>query len=269
MAKAQVAVPPTTWNEFTADVQAMVVRDDSKNIVQPAAALGTAENIPYFMDILSVIMMQDGAQMTSGSGNPSFAGAIEERIPGVEAFDFYLKFSSPTWVTYTWNDAQLNALEAFTQGNLGFYFGYQSDLEIIQQRAPNLNFSYAKIPQAFPDSPVNYARYSVESVHINSANPDYAWDFLNFASNQKQVASFLESTGRTPAVRALVGEAQQDSILAPFAQQALTAKSWYHGVDPDAAEQAFTEMVADGILGTEPLLNIVGRAQSKVRLTID
>ena len=53
-----------------------------------------------------------------------------------------------------------------------------------------------------------------------------------------------------------------------FDQQALTAKSWYHGTDPDAAVLALTELVDDGIAGTDTLLNSLKLAQDKVRLTI-
>jgi multiple sugar transport system substrate-binding protein len=179
MARSQIAVAPTTWEEFRNDVEAMVVRDDKKNVIQPAAAIGTAENIPHFMDLLSVIMMQDGTQMAAEDGTPTFAGEFDDHVPGAEAFDFYLKFSSPKWTTFTWDNTQLNALEAFTQGNLGFYFGYLSDLETIKGRAPSLNFSYAKIPQVDTGNPVNFANYSIESVHINSANPCRPGEFLH------------------------------------------------------------------------------------------
>jgi hypothetical protein len=56
--------------------------------------------------------------------------------------------------------------------------------------------------------------------------------------------------------------------LGPFAQQALTAKSWYHGADPDAAVLAFTEMVNDGIAGTDTIQNTLELGSEKVRLTI-
>jgi ABC-type glycerol-3-phosphate transport system substrate-binding protein len=141
-------------------------------------------------------------------------------------------------------------------------------LATIENRAPNLNFSYTKIPQVYTDSPVNYARYAIETVHVNSENPDYAWDFINFAASQKQVPKFLDSADRISALRTLIGETQQDTILGSFAQQALTAKTWYHGTQPDAAVHAFEEMVADGIAGTEVLQDVIGRAQSKVSLTI-
>ncbi|MFH1425914.1 MAG: extracellular solute-binding protein [Candidatus Kerfeldbacteria bacterium] len=268
LARAQVAVPPTTWEEFRNAVQAMTQYDEDNKIVQPAAAIGTADNIPYFMDILSSIMMQNGADMVTETGRIDFIGETESgRLAGVEALDFYTKFSDPAFRTYTWDDNQLGALEAFTQGTLGFYFGYYGDRAVIDNRAPNLNYSYAKIPQVDLNNQVNIARYPIEAVHIGSENADHAWNFINYLSQQDQVSAFLDSTGRIPAVKSLIGTKQEDSEIGIFAQQALTAKTWYHGVDPDTTLLAFREMVNEAIAKASPIEEIVALAQRKVSLT--
>ncbi|MFC1598261.1 ABC transporter substrate-binding protein [Patescibacteria group bacterium] len=269
LASAQIAVPPTNWEEFRNSVQAITVLDDERNIIQPAAALGTADNIANFFDIVSIIMMQNGAPMADNSTRALFSVETEDgRLPGIEAIDFYTKFSDPTFRTFTWDDTQLNALEAFTQGTLAFYFGYYSEREIIEQRAPNLGFSYTKIPQIDTGNPVNYANYMVEAVHIGSANPEHAWNFINFTAGQEQNSIFLQATGRTPALKALIGEKQQDSEVGIFAQQALTAKSWYHGVDPDAAMLAFQEMINEAVAKSATLQEIVNLAERKVSITM-
>ncbi|PJA93872.1 MAG: hypothetical protein CO132_01260, partial [Candidatus Kerfeldbacteria bacterium CG_4_9_14_3_um_filter_45_8] len=267
LARAQVAVPPATWGEFVDAVKAMTVHDDERAVVLPAAALGTADNVPYFMDLLSVIMMQNGTQMMSGS-RVSFAAETDSGIPGVESVDFYRKFADNEFSTFTWDDQQLNALEAFTQGTLGFYFGYQTDIQDIEQRAPGLSYSYAKLPQIDEDNPVNYLSYNVETVHIGSENSDHAWNFLNFATTEDQVRTYLETTGKVPALKVLIGETQSDPKLGPFSQQALTARSWYHGVDPDGALRAFHDMVVEANEQIVPLIDIVSLAQQKVGLTL-
>ncbi len=267
LARAQVAVPPTTWGEFVDAVKAMVVYDDERNVLLPAAALGTADNIPYFMDLVSLIMMQNGTTMLSGD-RVSFASESETGFPGVESVDFYRKFSDNEFSTYTWDDEQLNALEAFTQGTLGFYFGYQSDIAEIDRRAPGLNYSFSKMPQIDIDNPINYLSYNVETVHIGSENAEHAWNFLRFISSEDQVGTYLDISGRVPALRTLIGEAQQDSRLGIFSQQALTARSWYHGTDPDAATEAFRDMINEANEQEVPLAEILFLAQRKVALTL-
>lgn len=269
LAKAQVAVPPATWEEFRNAVQVMTVIDEEKQIVQPAAAIGTAGNIPHFVDLLSAIMMQNGSSMTGFGGRIDLIGETESgRLAGIEALDFYTKFADPTYRTYTWNDDQLSALETFTQGNLGMYFGYYSELETIENRAPNLNFSYTKLPQLDAALPVNVANYNVNTVHIGSEHADYAWNFINYFTSEDSMRTYMESTGKIPALKSLIAEKQEDPDIAPFVQQTLTAKSWYHGVDPDAATQAFADMIDEANLGAKELEEIVGLATQKINLTL-
>ncbi len=269
LAKAQIAIPPQTWEEFRDAVQIMTELDDERNIVRPAAALGTAENVPYFFDIVSVLMMQNGATMTSKSGRVTFnAGTEEGRKPAEEALDFYTKFSNQQYKTYTWNDEQMNALETFTQGNLGFYFGYLSDNEVIEKRAPNLNYSYTYLPQIDPNNFTNYPRYAVETVHIGCENPEHAWNFIRFIASEQQVGAYLESTFRVSALKSIVNDQQTDPERGVFAQQALTAKTWYHGFDPGAAAAAFQEMIDTTNEHTTPIEEVINLAVSKVRLTV-
>ncbi len=269
LARAQVAVPPTTWDEFVDTVKAMVVHDDQREVIQPAAALGTASNVPYFFDIVSVIMMQNGAEMLNAGGGVTFAGEDERgATPGIEAVDFYRKFSDPKFSTYTWDDLQLDAFEAFTQGTLGFYFGYQKDIDEINRRAPSLNYGYTVIPQIDKDNPTNYLRYQMETVHIGSKNAEHAWNFIRFSASQDQVQTYLDITGKAPAVLGLIGETLDDPDLGVFSKQALKARSWYHGIDPDGAVQAFADMIEEANQKIVPLEDLVLLAQQKIVLTL-
>lgn len=269
LAKAGIAVPPKTMQDFVNAVQTMTVRDTKRNIVQPGAAIGTAENVPYYFDILSAIMMQNGTVMTNERNQVLFNREdTNKQIPGARALDFYAAFSNPAVSPYTWNAQQPDALEAFTQGTLGFYFGYYGDKEAIEQRAPNLNFSYTTFPQVDPSNPITIAQYPVESVFVNSPNKDHAWNFIHFATSEEQVQTFLTSSGRLPARKTLVSEQQRDPVLGVYAKQALTAKSWYHGVDPDAAIQAFKEMIDQANQRTIPLEDVISISAQKVNLTM-
>lgn len=273
LSKSQIAVPPTNWEEFRDHVQAIVVYDDENNVVLPAAALGTASNIPSFFDILSVLMMQNGTPIVDENNDVVFADEVERsetsRFPGKEAVGFYTTFSNPEFRTYTWNDKQPDALAAFSEGNLGFAFGYYADLATVEQRAPNLNFSYTKIPQIDPQNPTNYARYHVETVALSSKNPDHAWDFLVFAATDKDAAkSYSASSGKIPALRTLLGEMQSDTERGVFAQQALTAKTWFHGVKPDDAVAAFAELINEMIANTTTADELLQIAAAKIRLAI-
>ncbi|MBI2410534.1 MAG: extracellular solute-binding protein [Candidatus Kerfeldbacteria bacterium] len=270
LARANIAVPPKTMQEFVNAVEAMVVLDKDRKVVQPAAALGTANNVPYFFDILGTIMMQTGATMATDRGQVTFSlEDANKQLPGALALNFYTAFSNPAVKPYTWDDTKPDALESFTAGNLGFYIGYYHDLPVIEQRAPNLNFSFTTFPQTNPDNPVTIASYPVETVFINSPQKEHAWNFIHFAASEEQNRKFTETTGRISARRALISELQRDPILGSYVQQALTAKTWYHGFDPDAAIEAFAEMVDTANQRTMPMEDIVNIGAQKVQLTIE
>lgn len=269
LSRAGVAVAPTTWNEFVNVVSAngLVQFDEDRTIVQAATSLGSTTTVPYFFDVLSVLMMQNGVAMTT-EGSVSFS-ARESLDKSLAALSFYTSFTDPTKATYTWNDDGQDGLEAFIQGTSAMYIGYYRDQEKIEQRATGVNFSRTKLPQVDPANPVNYATYPVEAVHIQSPNADHAWNFLRFAAtSDEQARAYSEASGRVPALRSLVGEKQQDPDIDIFAQQALTARSWYHGVDPDGAIAAVQSMIDTAVAGTSPLEDVLNVGAGAVGLTM-
>ncbi|OGY86196.1 MAG: hypothetical protein A2233_01015 [Candidatus Kerfeldbacteria bacterium RIFOXYA2_FULL_38_24] len=273
LARAKIAVPPENWSDFITAVKAITVKDQDNNIVQPATAMGTVDNVPHFFDLVSVLMMQNGTVMTDDRNTTPLFNQEDPNqkgtFPGVKAVEFYRDFSNTNKEGYTWNNDQPDALEVFTQGNLAFYFGYHDELTEISQRAPDLKFSQAKLPQVNPGSPVDYANYSVETVYAKSPNIDQAWNFINFLTSAEQAKSFSESTGKIPALRSLLNEKKDDPEISLYVEQALTAKSWYHGYDPDKAKQAFADMIIGAQEQTSPLSAVVNLATEQVELTME
>ena len=71
------------------------------------------------------------------------------------------------------------------------------------------------------------------------------------------VKNYLASAKLPTAVRSLIASQQDDLDLGPFADQVLTAVSWYHGRAPEAIDTIFAEMVSraqDGALTPEVIL---------------
>ncbi len=273
MAAAQVAIPPTTWDEFLNVVQAMVVTADSgdggaKTLVRPAADVGTFDNVPHAFDLVSALMMQSGAQMTDDTGRVTFGTNGENLTASRTAIDFYRKFADPKFTSYTWDDQQTDALSLFAQGNLGMYFGYLSDEATIKQRSGTLNFSRTKLPQINPEAPINYANYPVAAVYVQTAHADHAWNFVRFmTTDETTVQAYVDATDQVSALRTIVGKQQQDADRGLFAQQAITAQTWYHGVDPSTATDAFGTMITAAVSETSSLEDIITLAGRTIDLT--
>lgn len=269
-----VSVAPQTWDEFSTTIPQIARYTRSTDsvepvITQPAAALGEVDNVPYFFDILSLMMMQGGATISSDN-DVDFTGSSSNtgRSAGTQALSFYTSFSNSAASTYTWNEEQPGALELFTQGNLAYYFGYYSDLAEIQDRSPNLRVGYTGFPQTNPESPISYANYPIETVYSGSERPEHAWNFLRFMTTAQQAQLYTDETGTISPLRVILNQQQLDPELSVFANQALTARGWYHGYNPDVAESAFASMINEQNKGLVRINDLIDIAESTVRETL-
>ncbi len=273
---AGIVEPPDYWNkEFQQTVKELTKQDTKGQIIQAGVALGGSKNIERYSDILSVLMMQNGAVMIDENGNIVFdkipsALRGQNYSPGLEALRFYTDFSNPAKEVYSWNSDLDNSLDMFITGKLALMFGYSYYLSTIKGRAPKLNFSIAKLPQIEDNiGNINFANYWVEAVSNKSKHINEAWDFIQFATKAEQVKTYLTKTKRPTALRALINEQIDDIDIGIFAEQLLTAKSWYQGVDSNAAELIMGEMIEAAISGEEKIEKIISLGAQRVQQTIN
>lgn len=235
--------PPKTWEEFQTDVKLVTRQDENGKIIQSGAALGAANNIERYFDILSLLMMQLGSPMIDGNNIIFNAAQKDGNSPGAGALRFYTDFASSDKDVYTWNKSMPNSIDEFAAGKVAFVFGYSYHIDQIRKKNPKLNFDINKVPQARDDREVNYASYWTPVVLNTSKNRDAAWDFIIYASSKEVVGSFLEKSKRPPAIKEYLKKYEEDFDLASFVEQLLTAKSWYRGKQSNDAEMAFERMV--------------------------
>ena len=93
-------------------------------ITQAALALGGSEtSIANAPDIIFLLMMQNGAQMTSADGTSvtfaSGANGGNDNTSGLNAFNYYLQFANAADPNYTWNDGMGTALDELYAGKDG------------------------------------------------------------------------------------------------------------------------------------------------------
>lgn len=250
--RAGVPEAPTTWDEFQAAVKKITKYDKKTgSIIQSGAALGTGNNIPGVDDILMMLFRQSNVQFTSKSGQATFNSAsqrITEPTTAMNVMDFYTDFANSNRDTYTWSDKNPNALDAFTNGSVAFFFGYSYDLPIIRARAPQLNFGVLPMLQLNPDKPINVASYWVQSVTNKSKHQNEAWALINYLTHSKATKAYLDRTGRPTALRTYVTAQQADLNLQPFVGQLLIAENWYRGQNYDVALNVIKDMVAEWLL---------------------
>jgi multiple sugar transport system substrate-binding protein len=272
---ASITKIPEYWNnEFLDDVKKLTKQDKNGMITQSGAGLGGSLNIERYSDILTLLMMQNGATMMEGErilfNTIPTSMQEQKRNPGLEALRFYSDFANNSMEVYSWNDKLENSLEMFYNGRLAIFFGYAYHLPVIKSQNPKLNFSIAKFPQIEGNSkPVNFANYWVETVSFKTKAVDAAWDFLQFAAKEENVKTYLAKTKRPTALRSYINQQSEDQDIGVFASQVLTARSWYKGNDSATAEQLIGQMISEISSSSKPMLEILNTTASKVQQTVN
>jgi len=272
---AGISTMPQNWDDFQTAVKKLVKQDDQGNIVQAGTALGRGTNVERAPDIIAALMMQNGAEMSAPDGTPTF-NLIPAKLqgqrdvpPSVQALAFYLDFANPGKDVYTWDAKMPNSLNAFMQGKVAMFFGYNYDLPVIRAGAPKLNLGISQMPQIQGNPVVNYANYWAWTVSKKTKSTDLAWSLLNFMRKPEENKKFLDAAQRPAALRSQLGAQMESEDLGVFASQVLTAQSWYRGNDPKAMEDALVSLVEDAQgVELEKYTGLISTAVDKISQTI-
>lgn len=270
---AGIPLPPNSWAELQNQVKKLTFQDNDGNLIQSGVALGAAENVEAGTDILSLLMIQNGAQMTTGNQvtfnviPPSFPDRTYN--PGPEAVQFYTDFASPSKEVYTWNKDFSNSVDAFAAGQVAMMFGYNYHIPILEgKRQGKLNYGITKVPQIEGRAEVNFASYWIQTVSKKSQHINEAWDFVQFITTKKnETEKYLTKTGKPAALRSLIQDQLANDQLNVFVDQLLTSTSWYKGNDAGAMENAFNEMIKAVRSGAE-LKDELNLAAQKIQQTL-
>jgi len=241
-----IALPPADWLQFKNLIPKLRKTDSNGNLERAAAAIGGSEkNIHNASDILSLLMLQAGSEMTTENfTGANFVYSKNGGQSGTESLDFYTKFADPNDLYYTWNEKMPYSLDAFSQGRAAMIFEYASQVDVLKIKNPFLKIKISSMPQ--PDTKqeaVNYADYRGLAVSKYAQYPEWVWDLVIYlATNEAVAENYLTVSKRPPALRSLIQKYADDPNIGVFAKQALTAKSWLKP-DPEKVKAIFSQMV--------------------------
>lgn len=211
--------PPTNWNDFINNSKTLTVKDTDGKIKTAGAALGTFDNVNHAPDILSLLFVQNGVDLSNISSNSQRAE---------DALNFYTSFALGN--ANVWDSTLDPSLLAFTKGNLAMYFGYSWDYFAIKAANPNLNFQVVPVPQ-LPNSNVNLASYWAEGVSVKSKYQKEALLFMKFLADKNTQEKLYSEQAKTRAFGELYARVdladklKDNPYVYPFIQQAKTAVS--------------------------------------------
>jgi len=174
--------PPTAWEEFRRVALALKLRDEKDNLIRSGAAIGTADNIDFFSDILGLMFAQASIEVP---------GDLDSKA-AQDAVSFYVMFST---IDGVWNSTSIEASKAFSQGKVSMIFVPSWNLLDIIKASPDINIGVAPVPQAVPSNPVSWGSFWMYAVPKSSQNAEASWKFIDFlVSDEQQLALFNDSS---------------------------------------------------------------------------
>lgn len=212
-----VVDPPKTWSDLRALASKLTVKANA-SITRAGIAMGNTSNTEHFSDIVAVLMMQNGADMTKPN-SPQTRDALL----------FYTNFIKSDGV---WNDTLPLSSVAFARGDVAMMFAPSWRALEVKQMNPNLKFKVVPLPQ-LSDTRIAYANFWAEGVSAKSTHKEESWKFLKYLSSsdvqkklyasQSQVRPFGEIYSRKDLANTLA----EDDIASAYLQDAPYAKGWY------------------------------------------
>lgn len=214
-----ISVGPKTWEDIAAYSAKLTVVGPS-GIVTSGIALGTAENIEHFSEILGLMLLQNEASLSNLTSQEA-----------IDMLSAYRRFAQQP--DARWDENMPNSITAFIQGKVAMIFVPSWEILAIQKANPDLNFKVTSIPVVPGGKQITLATYWVEGVskYKPAANQLEAWKFLTFLSTKESLTKLYENASKTRLfgepysrvdMRSLL---EQDPYVGPVVQQAAFMQS--------------------------------------------
>lgn len=210
---------PATWTDVMNMVPKLTVKNGTA-IVTSAIALGTTGNVEHFSDILALMFLQNGANLTTLTGTEAEQTLV-----------FYRKFADSSDPLFTWSEGMDSSIPAFANGRVAMILAPSWRAHEISLINPKLRFAIVPVPQ-LPGNSVAWASYWVEGVSKGSKYQAQAWEFIKYLTSSTGATLLYSDGAKTrlfgePYARIdLANTITDDPFTGAYVKQALFARSF-------------------------------------------
>ncbi len=274
-ADSAIVEPPKLWKQIPAMSAEMTVKDRANNIDIATIALGAYDNVNNAYAILSALAMQAGTNITIYDPQ---SGNIQSGLSGVgaakasKAVRFFTAFANPVSNVYSWNRSLPESLEMFVQDRLAMYIGFASELPLIIDKQPHLNFDVAELPQvdkADKDQKTRtYGRFWAFAITKASKNKRGAYNFVLNMLQPKYAKMLTDMLGISYVQRKLLAEKPEDPLQLIFRNSAIISHAFLDP-SPQRTENILSKMVNNIISGQSFVEEAVSLAGAEINRLID
>lgn len=243
---AGIAEPPKSWEAVTGLALSLTSRADDGTIFRSALPLGEYRNITNARGIVSLLLLQAGSPISNTTSNGQRA-ALMATSPGLtgatsaeSAIAFYTQFADPAKTLYSWNRSMADSRQAFLAGDAAMYLGYASEIPLIRESNPNLDFDIAPVPAPQTlSTKVTYATAYAFAIPKASRNASGAYDVAMAMAGSDYAPAVANALSMAPALRGALKPPAGDLYAPVYYPEALVARGW---LSPEPSE-------TDSILG--------------------
>lgn len=191
--------------------------EQTKKISISGVAMGRLDNLASGWDILKALFLQKSIKLSGKPENSLY-----------DTLEFFIRFAYPVDRYYNWNerltrnDVDLE-VESFARQRVAAIAGYSSLFHVLTTKSQQIRDSgqraistdeigIAPFPQFTPDAPVYLGKYMALGASLHSNNPNLAWEFIRFLTNEKNSLYYSQATGRIPGRILQLQEADSELV---------------------------------------------------------
>ena len=268
---------PVTWTEMLSITPAITIKDTSFNITRSAVALGSFDNINNAKDIYLMLLLQAGNPVIVRTINPQtnqqqYASSIidGQRTASHAATNTFTQFANPNVSIYSWNRALPNSQTMFIAGDLGFYFGYASELPEIRRLNPNLNFDIAIVPQ--PQNPIRrttYGSMSIFAIPRTSKNVSGALEVVSIFTSAPTQQILAGQFNRASIRRDVLASADPSSPYQEVINRSAIMSQGVLEPDQNKMNEIVREIIEGVVSGQFEINQAISRAHERITLILN
>lgn len=247
-----ISQPPLDWETLIEDSKLVTVKDEQDQIVTAGIALGAAENISHFSDIIGLMFLQNGVDIKNLTDNTNAETVLQTYI------NFVLSSES------VWSENYQDSINAFASEQVAMIFAPVWEIEVIKHLNPDLPLKVASVPQIRGGNQKSIANYWADGVSRGSKYQREAWEFLKFLSQKEQQARLFELEAKTGRMfgnvypRKDMAELLLDNqYLSPMVKDAnildslpFISRTYDNGINDGIIDQYLKDTVNSLLLGT-------------------
>jgi hypothetical protein len=259
--------------------QVLTKRDNIGAINRSMIALGQYSNINYAKDILATLLFQNKNNIVQQYKNQINSKVVYDSVlsknpenldlaPFEAVLRFFVEFSNPTSISYSWNRSLPNSLDMFAGGKTAFYLGRASDLFSIESINPNLSYDVTQIPQ-IKDSQTRRTYGEIHAFVVNkkSSNITAALKLIQMLSQADNAKSISVAISLPPVLRTLLKDKPVDPYLYTFFDSAVISKTWF---DPDRKQSdiIFEELIENILSNKLSISEAITKVEGQLELLL-